>query len=557
MKKFEKTASNQDRFKALRIAEIKATDQEDFQACVADMQRTASLSRDEAEIVANAIRAKYLPSLAKEAGFTEEAINKFVNLGDSHETADFAKDTHNDDEDDMSEDDTEELDSDDDSMEMDEDASEVEDDDIATFEIEVPADMVDAAQKAVQEALDKVLGGQDSDDEEVHFNDDEMDDDSDDDMEDDSEEQNMHTASRGEKVMNRQSLAARRAEREEILKRFASEEEHVEVSASFTHSEELNQYPGEMAYPKMKLQGENSMKNENPVFEKTKVPTMNPDNLQLADSMDVIKFDGGASDEFVVKWDKLDGTVPSNGEADLDMFEVPSEMDLPANKATRAAGKKCECCGASAERLAEKNTKVHSVTCDDCKTAMSVCAKCVDADADCPHCKKAEKHDDDEKTVEAENTETVVNDQKDALTGLKGALTDVNNAAGLAKQTNDVSQSALASIENARIKAAYSCSTKLALAGIINSNEVDQYADQMLNDNLRADAMIRQTQLLLRSAQTSAERLASAAAEKLNVRTASSMGISTSPALSGSANSAALDIQSALKGTWTMPKIED
>jgi hypothetical protein len=79
----------------------------------------------------------------------------------------------------------------------------------------------------------------------------------------------------------------------------------------------------------------------------------------------------------------------------------------------------------------------------------------------------------------------------------------------------------------------------------------------MLNDNLRADAMIRQTQLLLRSAQTSAERLASAAAEKLNVRTASSMGISTSPALSGSANSAALDIQSALKGTWTMPKINE
>jgi len=556
MKKFEKTASNQDRFKALRIAEIKATDQEDFQACVADMQRTASLSKDEAKIVANAIRAKYLPNLAKEAGFTEEAMNKFVNLGDSHETADFAKDTHNDEENDMSEDDTEELDGDDDSMEMDEDASEVEDDNIATFEIEVPADMVDAAQKAVQEALDKVLGGQDSDDEEVHFNDDEMDDESDDEMEDDSEEQKMHTASRGEKVMNRQSLAARRAEREQILKRFASDEEHVEVSASFTHSEELNQYPGEMAYPKMKLQGENSMKNENPVFEKTKVPTMNPDNLQLADSMDVTKFDGGASDEYVVKWGKLDGTVPSNGEADLELFEVPSEMDLPANKTTRAAGKNCECCGATAERLAEKNTKTHSVTCDDCKTAMKVCAKCVDADAACPHCtRKAEKKD-DEKTVEAADVPT------NPMGNINvGDLSTTGNAVKtldtVGKALVDGVENIKASVENARIKAAYSCSTKLALAGIINSNEVDQYADQMLNDNLRADAMIRQTQLLLRSAQTSAERLASAAAEKLNVRTASSMGISTSPALSGSANSAALDIQSALKGTWTMPKINE
>jgi hypothetical protein len=35
------------------------------------------------------------------------------------------------------------------------------------------------------------------------------------------------------------------------------------------------------------------------------------------------------------------------------------------------------------------------------------------------------------------------------------------------------------------------------------------------------------------------------------------MSISTSPALSGSSSSAALDIQSALKGTWTMPKINE
>jgi hypothetical protein len=69
--------------------------------------------------------------------------------------------------------------------------------------------------------------------------------------------------------------------------------------------------------------------------------------------------------------------------------------------------------------------------------------------------------------------------------------------------------------------------------------------------------MIKNTQLLLRSAQASAERVAAASAERLNVRTASTMGISTSPALYGSSNSAALDIQAALKGTWSMPQIED
>ena len=82
----------------------------------------------------------------------------------------------------------------------------------------------------------------------------------------------------------------------------------------------------------------------------------------------------------------------------------------------------------------------------------------------------------------------------------------------------------------------------------------------MLNDNLKADAMIRQTKLLLKSAQASSERVAAAAAERMNnTRTASTLGISTSPAFnnSSSVNNAAFDIQSALKGTWSMPQIED
>ena len=119
-------------------------------------------------------------------------------------------------------------------------------------------------------------------------------------------------------------------------------------------------------------------------------------------------------------------------------------------------------------------------------------------------------------------------------------------------------QNALASVNLARIKTSYSCASKLAIAGIISNDEVDAYAEQMLNDNLKSDAMIRQTKLLLKSAQSSAERVVAAAAEKMSVRTASTNGISTTPALSSSVlNSAAYDIQSALKGTWTMPKLED
>lgn len=569
MKNNMKTALSQDKFAALRLAELQMTDSEDFDSCVADMQRTASLNTDEAVAVAKAIRAKYLPGLAREAGFTEDIASKFLNLEDGHETADFAKENHNEQEEDMSEDDTEDFNDDmedmDDMDEMDDEDSEVEDDDIATFEIEVPAEMVDAAQKAVQEALDRVLGGHDSDDEVTHFNDDESEDEE---MEDDSEEHQMQKSSRREKTMTRQALAARRAEREQILRRterqnilnkFASEEGEVSspASAGFQHSDK-NQYHGEMNYPTMKfnghtkLDGQEAIDEQDVTFPKGKVPTKNPNYLQLGDSIEASRFEGSEDGSYEYELDlPVLGDIPSNNEANLDNFQVPTDADLPARKTT-VASKKCDCCGKNAAKVASMGERVHSVKCSQCKNALSVCGKCIDADADCKHCKTAEMNEDKEDEVTAANE---INVEKVKADG--AALVDAKNTAIDVDQMTSNTGNALASISNARIKAAYSCATKLALAGIINSDECDSYADQLLEDGLRADVMIKNTQLLLRSAQASAERVASAAAQKLNTRTASAMSISTSPALSGSSNSAALDIQSALKGTWTMPKINE
>ena len=562
-----KTALSQDKFAALRLAELQMTDSEDFDSCVADMQRTASLNTDEAVAVAKAIRAKYLPGLAREAGFTEDIASKFLNLEDGHETADFAKETHNEEDEDLSHDDTEDLTDDmedmDDMDEMDDEDSEVEDDDIATFEIEVPAEMVDAAQKAVQEALDRVLGGHDSDDEVTHFNDDESEDEE---MEDDSEEHQMQKSSRREKTMTRQALAARRAEREQILRRterqnilnkFASEEGEVSspASAGFQHSDK-NQYHGEMNYPTMKfnghskLDGQEAIDEQDVTFPKGKVPTKNPNYLQLGDSIEASRFEGSEDGSYDYELDlPVLGDIPSNNEANLDNFQVPTDADLPARKTT-VASKKCDCCGKNAAKVATMGKKVHAVKCDDCKTAMNVCGQCIEADAPCKNCKTAEMANMAEKNGDkmAETAAPVINTED-----LTNKVEDDANNAGKKSVDNMLN----ANVNNARIKAAYSCATKLALAGIINSDECDSYADQLLEDGLRADVMIKNTQLLLRSAQASAERVASAAAQKLNTRTASAMSISTSPALSGSSNSAALDIQSALKGTWTMPKIED
>jgi hypothetical protein len=569
MKNNMKTALSQDKFTALRLAELQMTDSEDFNSCVADMQRTASLNTNEAVEVAKAIRAKYLPGLAREAGFTEDIASKFVNLEDGHETADFAKETHNEEDEDLSHDDTEDLTDDmedmDDMDEMDDEDSEVEDDDIATFEIEVPAEMVDAAQKAVQEALDRVLGGHDSDDEVTHFNDDESEDEE---MEDDSEAHQMHKSSRREKTMTRQALAARRAEREQILRRterqqilnkFASEEGEVSspASAGFQHSDK-NQYHGEMNYPTMKfnghskLDGQEAIDEQDVTFPKGKVPTKNPNYLQLGDSIEASRFEGSEDGSYDYELDlPVLGDIPSNNEANLDNFQVPTDADLPARKTTVASKEtSCECCGKGAAKVASMGKKVHGVKCSQCNTAMAVCDNCIAKDADCKHCKKAEMANMAEKNGDKKMAQS---DLEEAVGVIETEAGDTATGKGIAA----IKDTTVSQISNARIKAAYSCATKLALAGIINSDECDSYADQLLEDGLRADVMIKNTQLLLRSAQASAERVAASAAQRLNTRTASAMSISTSPALSGSSSSAALDIQSALKGTWTMPKINE
>lgn len=538
----------QSRLAAMKIAEIHETDREDMEICVSDMQKFASLDSDEARVVASAIRAKYLPVIAREAGIDD---SKFFNLDEESETVDFADekdedmdedmdDEDHDMDDDMEDDEDMEDDdmSDDDDVDLfdDEDEVEDEDDDVATFEIEVPADKLEAAQQAVHEALQSVLG----EDSEIDF---EEDMDSEDDMDSDEDtESAMHKLSHEVNKMTKQTLAERRAYRENILKKIASEEE-VYPSAEGVKTKAGNK--GETDYPVMKLDGENSLKSENPTFVKTKVPTNNPDCLQTPSAVEAIKLEGGNGElEVTVDWECVE-EVPSAGGEKMEMFAVPTDMPMKHKTTVASKGKSCECCGyTKSEKTAGKDVDVHAVKCAQCNTKMAVCDKCIEADADCKYCKSAEKED----VKEA------------AAPNLDAVETEMDNKAQeqMNEQAEQFQTQVASALDMARVKTSYSCASKLAIAGIISNEEVDAYAEQMLNDNLKSDAMIRQTKLLLKSAQSSAERVAAAAAEKMSVRTASTNGISTTPALSSSVlNSAAYDIQSALKGTWTMPKIED
>jgi len=538
----------QSRLAAMKIAEIHETDKEDMENCVADMQKFASLEGDEARVVASAIRAKYLPVIAREAGIED---SKFFNLDEESETVDFANEKDDDMDEDMDDEDHDMDDdmeddkdmedddmSDDDDVDLFDDEDEVEDqdDDVATFEIEVPADKLEAAQKAVHEALQSVLG-EDSD---IDF---EEDMDSEDDMHSDEDtESAMHKLSHEVNRMTKQTLAQRRAYRENILKKIASEEE-VYPSAEGVKTKAGNK--GETDYPVMKLDGENSLKSQNPTFVKSKVPTNNADCLQTPSAVEAIKFEGGPGDlEVTVDWECME-EVPSEGGEKMEMFAVPTDMPMKHKTTLASMEKSCECCGyTKSEKTAGSGVDVHAVKCAQCKTKMAVCDKCIEADADCKYCKSAEK--DDTKEAAAPNLDVVEQEMDNK------AQEEMNN------QAEQFQTQVASTLDMARIKTSYSCASKLAIAGIISNDEVDAYAEQMLNDNLKSDAMIRQTKLLLKSAQSSAERVVAAAAEKMSVRTASTNGISTTPALSSSVlNSAAYDIQSALKGTWTMPKLED
>lgn len=575
MNKNSNIAKNQSRLAAMRLAELNATDKEDLINCASDMTRTASLDESEAFVVAHAIRAKYLPNIAKVAGLDMGNLD----LEDGKETVDFADDSSDDDEDDLE---FHHFESDEDSdVETEDDTNDIdevdESDDVATIEIVVPADMVDAAQQAVQEALDNLLGGEDMSDD---MEDDDMEDDdlseddmSDDDMDDeemsdDDEVTYMHKNSNEVRKMTKQALAERkaqreallrRAEREEILKKIASEEEvYPAASAGFKYNNEMANMPGEVDYPQFEMEnsGSNSLKGDNPTWAEQKVPTKNPGSLQFPDVTKPIKLEGSEDGtlEYVVDWKHVEN--PSEGSQD-GVAKHPSQMPSMPHKTTVASSVR------------------HSVECTSCGTRMAMTEEemeddnTVCANASCPtRVAYMDKDDEammgeDEKHGEDEADDMEKQSQQ---TGADVNLKPVNEkVVNLMKSTgnNAVNNAAdaVASIDTARIKTAFSCASKLALAGVINSEEVDSYAEQMLNDNLKADSMIRQTKLLLKSAQTATERVAAAAAERMgSVRTASNLGVSTSPAFSGGQttnNSAALDIQGALKGTWTMPTIED
>ena len=392
------------------------------------------------------------------------------------------------------------------------------------------------------------------------------------------------TATRKVNTMTKEAaaLAARARERKAILAqargtRFASEENGSkprdinlgkdtsegtyggEKPSSFQYADAA-QYKGEDRFPTMTMNNSegNSLRDQNPTFGKTRVPTMNPDNLQLGDSYEVVKKEGSGdgSLEYTVDFAKVD-FIPSSDPARDGNFELPTQMPETAKRKTTVA-RRITCQGCNNPRLAE----VFAADCQDCGTRVAICQDCAN-DEHCPVCAASASQ------RQAGSPEITINADEEMMD--EGETDDGETSRGkgrfegteMPQKDRDTKKhftgSKEAELFRARMKTAFSVSTRLALAGVIHSSEVDGNVEMWMDGGLSAQTMLTQGSIMLRSAQSASERVAAAGAEKINVRTASShIGLSTNPAFSVSTgNSAPLDLQTALKGLFSMPRIED
>jgi len=530
--------------RAMRLAEMRVEDAEDMQTCVDDLVRTAGLDEDSAKIVASAYRASVLPEVLREAGLDPNSFE--MDTMEIKSTKPFADENNAEpamaDEDaDMPSNNFEEMSDDENGMEDDSEAK-----DVATIEVELPADKADEFQQALEEAMTKVFGdsavAEEQDEEEPSSTDE-------DNKNESMEMESMQSmANRKVKDMSRSA----RAEREAILASLAG---NTRTASNFEYAADA-QYSNEGNYDKMTMSNSegNSLREQNTTFNKQEVPTNNPELLGLKNEIKGKKLEGSPEDSsmYEATFDLFSG-VPTQGmDADFGNFEVPTQTDMTSrsniilasvndqdaaeeflfneltangvdentiSNMTFAEGlalyrqinaSKVETLAKVAQvNLAVENQPLN-VTAED--------AKCDCGDPECPGCSKASwakmSEDDMDKMEEA-----------------------------YAKE---------AEVFRSRLKTAYGVSTKLCLAGLISPEEVEANVDLWLNDGLTVKAMLASGAQMLRMSQTAEQRVASPHAES-NVRTA---GVATIPGFSGSTSNVSSDLQQALKSIFSKPEFE-
>lgn len=609
MKTQTKSAQREAVIQSMRKAEFRdllnASDAEHMDACVNDLIKNTGLSLEEAKVVASNYRAKTLPRIAHEMGLSEEDAMDVMGLHGGMKTTDFAKDKKTDETKEEDEDgilpsdesiedeiaehghipsaEEEALEGETPEMHSPEvedaiegvdaksddvnntDLGEVnEDDGMASITIEVPASEV----ANVQRLLDEHFGGAEEDDalpvkeEAMPFNDSAE-------LAESAPANPLEKLHEVEKPMDAKQLLARKQERAAILagtnatRTVVAEDEtkpkDIGLGKDTSEGGKPFQYAGDAQYKgeddrptntKSNSDG-NSLREQNPTFNKQPIPTNNADNLQLKSGYDAVKKEGSpdGSLEYTVDFDKLD-TIPSSDPDRIDGYTVPTQMpDNTGHRKTTVAERTVECSGCN-----NPQTKpVHQAECQDCKTVIAICEDC-EHDGWCPVCAGTQTAS----VVEAESGVTIeIDAEKDEAKGTNPSVKQTNGDGFERKphDDDDSSRKAMA-LYAARLKTAYSVSYKLAVAGVIEANDVDANADMWMADGLSPATMVSQGKLMLKSASSAAERVASSYADNRNVRTAN---VSVNPvafAANTQTNNAPNDLREALRSIL-MPKYED
>jgi len=596
--------------KSMRKAEFRdmlsATDAEDMELCVNDLVKNAGLSVDEARVVAAAYRSKTLPRIAQEMGLNEEDVLDLDGIhGEGTKTTDFAKakedkDKKEDDkdgllpseetiEDEIAEHghipspEEEELEGETPEMhapeveeaiedvdnqfndDFNEDISEVNEGngETALIQIEVPASEIDAVQRLLDEHFGSGLDANKDDalpvkEEAFPIDDAEL--------AVEAPATPLNITEKVENKMDAKQLEARRKERAAILaginttrtvtagddvkpRDIGLGEDTSEGGKPFQYAGDA-QYKGEDSRPtntKTNSEG-NSLREDNPTFKKQPIPTNNADNLQLKSGYDAVKKEGSPDGtlEYSVDFNKLD-KIPSADPDRIDGYTVPTQMpDNTGHRKTTVAERVVECSGCNNPNI----RSVNQAECQDCRTVIAICEDC-ENEGYCPVCAGNVVA----KTVESNVEVNIEAKESEEAKGTNPSVKQTNGDGFERKPHDDDESRKAAALYTARLKTAYSVSYKLALAGVIEANDVDANAEMWLNDNLSPATMVAQGKLMLKSASSAAERVASSYAENRPVRTAS---VSLNPGLNtaGTANSAPNDLREALRSIL-MPKYED
>jgi len=522
--------------RAMRLAEMRVEDVEDMQTCVDDLVRTAGLDEESAKIVASAYRASVLPEVLREAGLDPNSFE--MDTMEMKSTKPFADENNAEpamaDEDADMNSNYDEMSDDDSGMEDDSEAN-----DVATIEVEVPADKADEFQQALEEAMTKVFGdsavAEEQDEEEPSSTDEDN----------KNESMGMDTmqsmANRKVKDMSRSA----RAEREAILASLAG---NTRTASNFEYAADA-QYSNEGNYDKMTMSNSegNSLRDQNTTFNKQEVPTNNPELLGLKNEIKGKKLEGTPEDAsmYEATFDLFSGTPTQGMDPDFGNFEVPTQTEMTSRSNIVLASVNDQ--DAAEEFLfneltangVDENTISNMTFAEGLALYRQINASKVETLAKVAAL-ELDLSGRDQLAITAEE-----DDDDDTAAGWK----EMNAAE---KEEMEAAYAKEAEVFRSRLKTAYGVSTKLCLAGLISPEEVEANVDLWLNDGLTVKAMLASGAQMLRMSQTAEQRVASAHVES-NVRTA---GVASIPGFSGTTSNVSSDLQQALKSIFSKPEFE-